>query len=152
MIQDSGDRTLFSTGAVRDIQANKGRCDLMPLMVAGIFLHYDRNGDFILRCIDSFIRTNNTGCLYDALRHFSSKCFPDHHTALLEVSVHYEEGAIKYGENNWQKGIPVNCYLNSAIRHYIKYLRSDTDERHDRAFIWNIMCCIWEVDYREKNE
>ena len=32
-IKDSGNRTEFSTGAVRDIQDDKGRCDLLPLDV-----------------------------------------------------------------------------------------------------------------------
>lgn len=30
-IKDSGHRRTFKTGAVRDIQTGKGRCDLMPL-------------------------------------------------------------------------------------------------------------------------
>lgn len=33
MIKDSGDRTEFETGAVRDMREGKGRCDLMPLDV-----------------------------------------------------------------------------------------------------------------------
>ena len=32
-IKDSGERSEFATGAVRDIQKGKGRCDLMPLDV-----------------------------------------------------------------------------------------------------------------------
>ena len=30
MIKDSGDRTQFDTGAVRDMHAGKGRMDLLP--------------------------------------------------------------------------------------------------------------------------
>ena len=30
MIQDSGDRREFNTGAVRDMAEGKGRCDLLP--------------------------------------------------------------------------------------------------------------------------
>ena len=38
MIQDSGDRRQFESGAVRDMAEGKGRCDLMPLHeVAEIF-------------------------------------------------------------------------------------------------------------------
>ena len=38
-IKDSGNRTEFGTGAVRDIQDDKGRCDLMPLdAVAELFI------------------------------------------------------------------------------------------------------------------
>ena len=79
----------------------------------------------------------------------------DSNTMFLEVAKHFEEGAKKYGENNWQNGIPVHCYIDSAVRHYLKWLRGDMDEPHDKAFVWNLMCCIWEVDYHEnkiKNE
>ena len=31
-ILDSGNRRAFGTGAVRDIAAGKGRCDLLPLI------------------------------------------------------------------------------------------------------------------------
>jgi hypothetical protein len=67
---------------------------------------------------------------------------------LLEVSKHFEEGAEKYGENNWQKGLPVKCYINSAVRHYLKWLRGDKDEFHDRAFCWNVICAIWTCKHK----
>lgn len=73
--------------------------------------------------------------------------FPDLATALLEVSKHFDEGALKYGENNWQKGIPESSYIDSAVRHYLKWLRMDDDEQHDRAFVWNIMCLIWTHEH-----
>lgn len=144
MILDSGERRNFDTGAVRDIQVGKGRCDLMPLRVASLMLH----GDAILDYIGQFKDTGDTNCLYSALRHFTS-AFDGLADMLLEVSKHFEEGAIKYGENNWQKGLPVKCYIDSAVRHYLKWLRADDDENHARAFVWNLMCCIWEVDYHE---
>lgn len=46
MILDSGDRTKYDTGAVRDIKEGKGRCDLMPLDVVGDFM-YDEVIKFI---------------------------------------------------------------------------------------------------------
>ena len=135
-IKDSGNRREFETGAVRDIQEGKGRCDLMPL-------------DVVARCIsnptlDYICRFTTSGSdkqLYSALS--ASGVYNDYHTMFLEVSKHFEEGAKKYGENNWQKGIPTHCYIDSAVRHYLKYLRGDNDEPHDRAFVWNILCCIW---------
>lgn len=146
-IKDSGDRTQFETGAVRDMRTGKGRCDLAPLRVAAKIMH----GDAILDYIGLFQETNDTEYLYLAIRHFTS-AFNGLADMLLEVAKHFEEGALKYGENNWQKGIPVHCYIDSAVRHYLKWLRGDKDEPHDRAFCWNLMCCIWEVDYREKKE
>ena len=35
ILPDSGERTEFESGAVRDIQEGKGRCDLLPLDVVG---------------------------------------------------------------------------------------------------------------------
>jgi hypothetical protein len=152
-IKDSGDRTEFVTGAVRDMREGKGRCDLMPLLVAAEWLKDD-----ILGCIAQFQRQGTTVFLYGALNYFTQRAFDDldiksfQANALLEVAKHFEEGAKKYGENNWQKGIPVHCYIDSAVRHYLKWLRGDNDEPHDRAFVWNIMCCIWEVDYHKEDK
>lgn len=148
MIKDSGSRREFSTGAVRDIQLNKGRCDLMPIQVVANLLDNLTGGDYILREISLFAEHKNTLHLYRALSSFAIMAFDGSpETMILETSKHFEEGARKYGENNWQKGLPVNCYIDSAIRHYLKYRRGDSDEPHDRAFVWNIMCCVWEVDY-----
>ena len=70
----------------------------------------------------------------------------DFATAFLELSKHYEDGCQKYGERNWQKGIPVSRYIDSGIRHYLKYKRGDTDEPHDRAFLWNMVGAVWTLD------
>ena len=124
-ILDSGDRTEFATGAVRDMREGKGRCDLMPLeVVAHMFTENPYDEEPVLNSISDFKGTDNTDYLYDALVSF---CKANYHgfvpTMLLEVAKHFEEGAKKYGENNWQKGIPVKCYIDSAVRHYLKWLR-----------------------------
>lgn len=149
-IKDSGDRTEFATGAVRDMREGKGRCDLMPLEVVANYLceDYDKT-DWVLQQIREFQKTHSTHYLYSALLSFNEKCWNNHCTMFLEVAKHFEEGAKKYGESNWQKGIPVHCYIDSAVRHYLKWARGDKDEPHDRAFVWNVMCCIWEVDYHK---
>ena len=138
----SGKRQQFETGAVRDIQHGKGRCDLMPLRVTAKVI----DGDSILDDIGLFRDTGDTQHLYFALR-TAARMFDGLADMLLQVAKHFEEGAEKYGENNWQKGIPANRYIDSAVRHYLKWLRGDKDEPHDRAFVWNLLCCIWEVDY-----
>lgn len=148
MIKDSGERRTFESGAVRDIQVGKGRCDLMPLQVVSTMLDSMIEADFVVAEIAMFEQTRSTVNLYHALSNFAAVAYEHSiETMLLEASKHFEDGAEKYGENNWQKGLPVSCYLDSAVRHYLKYRRGDRDEPHDRAFVWNIMCCIWEVDY-----
>lgn len=114
MIQDSGERVEFATGAVRDIREGKGRCDLLPLeVIAKLF------DDPYLNAIARYVDSGDTNYLYDALRCASEKIFPNLSTLAIEVSIHFEEGAKKYGERNWQKGIPAHCYIDSAIRHYL---------------------------------
>lgn len=148
-IRDSGSRTEFSTGAVRDIQKGKGRCDLMPLdVIAEISDCWEQWNRDVLLLICKFQHTGDTGYLSSALTCFGSHVFNDPQTMLLEVSKHFEEGAEKYGENNWQKGLPAKCYINSGVRHYLKWLRGDTDEHHDRAFCWNIICACWTCKHR----
>lgn len=139
-IKDSGTRREFETGAVRDIQEGKGRCDLLPLDVVADILD-----DAIIELISKFEKTSDTNHLIDILHRLETihPKWNDTETILLEVAKHFEAGAEKYGEYNWQKGIPVHCYIDSAVRHYLKWLREDDDEPHDRAFVWNIICCIW---------
>jgi hypothetical protein len=159
-ILDSGDRTEFETGAVRDMREGKGRCDLVPLEVMAELLADLSGNDVVIDDIGYFMKTLKdgdheaaAGFLYAAIHNFVDQEYGGcMYTALLEVAKHYEEGAKKYGPDNWQKGIPVWCYIDSAIRHYLKHRRGDKDEPHDRAFVWNLMCCIWEVDYHEKDD
>lgn len=95
MIKDSGDRTAFVTGAVRDMHAGKGRMDLLPW------------------------------------------------AAIVEVSKHCEEGALKYGEHNVDKGIPIHSLVDSAARHLAKYIEGMRDEPHLRAAAWNLLWALW---------
>lgn len=67
---------------------------------------------------------------------------------LKQVSKHYEAGAIKYGENNWQLGQPLSVLLDSGMRHNVKAIAEITDEPHHRAAAWNYLCAIWTEDNR----
>ena len=94
-IKDSGNRRIFESGAERDIQEGKGRCDLLP------------------------------AC------------------AILRLAKHYEAGAKKYSERNWEKGIPIHSFIDSAIRHILRYLEGQTDEDHLCAAAWNLLGAMW---------
>lgn len=96
-IKDSGDRTQFSTGAVRDMHTGKGRMDLLPWR------------------------------------------------GIICVSQLCEEGALKYGERNVDKGIPLHSLLDSAARHLAKHIAGETDEDHLRAAAWNL---LWALEQR----
>ena len=151
-ILDSGSRREFATGAVRDIQENKGRCDLLPLdVVANLIMGVNEPVDSILLSINSFIYTGDSCELLSAIHTFCTERLGcDVYTALLEVAKHYEQGAQKYQPRNWEKGIDLHCYIDSGVRHYLKFRRGDTDEPHDRAFIWNMLGAVWT--YRHKPE
>lgn len=153
-ILDSGDRTEFESGAVRDMREGKGRCDLMPLGVVGQLFN-----DKFFNYIEDFQRDGEVVNLYKAIDFFSLHWTPvvdnidkgtlehiSYATMCLEVAKHFEEGAKKYGDNNWRKGIPAHVYIDSAVRHYLKYIAGWNDEPHDRAVAWNLMCCIWTCD------
>jgi len=50
--------------------------------------------------------------------------------ALRRLAQHYENGARKYGDRNWEKGQPLGRYLDSAFRHLVNVLDGKTDEDH----------------------
>jgi len=141
MIKDSGARREFETGAVRDIAEGKGRCDLLPLDIVAKIL-----GTTVLLYINDYIRYGHVESLEDAILEFvqeEHETWGNLYTAMLEVSKQYEEGCKKYGDRNWEKGIPVHCYIDSGVRHYLKYRRGDKDESHDKAFVWNMLGAMW---------
>jgi hypothetical protein len=71
--------------------------------------------------------------------------------AITRLAKHYENGAVKYGESNWRKGIPLNRYLDSALRHLFRFMDGERDEDHAIAAAWNILCLV-ETEYMiEKN-
>ena len=147
-IKDSGARREFSSGAVRDIAEHKGRCDLLPLDTIGIYLRTVYGTNLTLITINEYVRTGKMHYIHAAINTFCENRGWDALTAILEVSKHYEEGAKKYAERNWEKGIPLHCYIDSGVRHYLKYLRGDKDEPHDRAFLWNMFGALWTQEHK----
>ena len=141
-LPDSGERRQFESGAVRDIAQGKGRCDLLPLGIIGDWLC-----DEILCKVNEYLYGGDCEILWEAFHDFIRERGEHTSTSLLEVAKHFEDGAVKYGDRNWEKGIPVHCYIDSAVRHYLKHRRGDQDEPHDRAFMWNILCAIWTHKY-----
>jgi hypothetical protein len=57
---------------------------------------------------------------------------------LFRDARHMENGSMKYGERNWEKGQPSSRYLDSAIRHLMRYLEGDRSEDHLAAARWNV--------------
>ena len=147
---DSGARREFKSGAVRDIADDKGRCDLLPLDVVARFVTMGTSDsyDIVLMAINNYVREGKVSELYRAVQRFCVENDIDLYTAMLEVAIHYADGARKYEERNWEKGLNVHCFIDSGVRHYLKFKRGDTDEPHHRAFIWNMFGAIWTHTYK----
>lgn len=97
-LPDSGDRTEFDTGAVRDAMSGKGLPSLIP---------------------------------------------PE---ALRRLARRFEDGATKYGRDNWQKGIPLSRYHDAILRHTLSAAEGKTDEDHLGAVLWNAAAWVWTED------
>lgn len=55
---------------------------------------------------------------------------------------HMALGAAKYGDGNWLKGLPTECYLESVDRHLAAYMTGDRSEDHLSAIVFGIQGCM----------
>ena len=66
--------------------------------------------------------------------------------ALKALAIHYERGAKKYSDRNWEKGIPLSRHLNSALRHLQDYLVGDRSEDHLSACVFNVFAITHDLE------
>lgn len=66
--------------------------------------------------------------------------------AIHRLAQHYETGAKKYAERNWEKGQPLHQYYNSAMRHLQALRDADLSEDHAAAALWNIVAIMHHID------
>lgn len=59
---------------------------------------------------------------------------------LLLAAKQMARGAAKYAERNWEKGMPLSNFADSAQRHILKFMSGFDDEPHLDAAIWNLLC------------
>jgi hypothetical protein len=71
-------------------------------------------------------------------------CLP--YVAIEALAKLYEAGATKYGRDNWKLGMPLNCYLDSMLRHALKLAEARVDEDHAAAVMWNAAGFIWTAN------
>ena len=157
-LSDSGSRTKFDTDAVREL-GGKGRCDLIPSSAWELLCTIENEGfdtlpnsyTGIFLLIEDFLETKNVTFIEHAIqlafkeianrdeKEFNS---PKEIVAygLLDISKQFEEGAKKYAERNWEQGLPFYTYVDSALRHSLKYIIGMIDEPHLRAAAWNLIC------------
>ena len=57
------------------------------------------------------------------------------------------KGARRYGDKNWEKGMPQEVFKESAARHYVAWMMNKEDEDHAAQLIFNVMA--W-IHFRDK--
>ena len=67
--------------------------------------------------------------------------------ALRRLAVHMQNGATKYAARNWERGMPLGRFFDSAVRHLYTWLEhtlegTEQAEDHLAAAFWNIHCLI----------
>lgn len=177
-LKDSGSTREFETGSHRDCSTGKGRCDLLPVkeVLDVINIMNDENPPLMTKkqLLDSTLKeilcymedyeeekVNNIlrACYYAAIADGIDESYESHDVeektpngyfayGIMQVSKHYEQGALKYGENNWRKGMPLHVYLDCALRHLLKSIAGMKDEPHIRAVCWNLLCFLWTKSNR----
>lgn len=56
------------------------------------------------------------------------------------------EGAAKYSDYNWEKGMPAHDAINHAIRHIYMFLGGDRSEEHLGHAAWNLLAAIHSLE------
>ena len=57
---------------------------------------------------------------------------------LRRLAETYGEGALKYGDHNWEKGINIKNLLQHSIAHIYQYLDGDASEDHMGHAAWGL--------------
>lgn len=72
---------------------------------------------------------------------------------LAAVAAACAEGAERYGDYNWEKGMPAHDLINHALRHIYMFLSGNRDEDHLGHAAWNILGAIHSLEvWTELNE
>jgi hypothetical protein len=69
---------------------------------------------------------------------------------IRRVAEIYRKGAMKYSPYNWQKGIPLSRFLDSAKRHLDQFCEGLIDEDHLHQSIWNLFAISHTMEMIER--
>ena len=72
-------------------------------------------------------------------------------TALRRIAMHYGEGAVKYDEWNWSKGMQYSRFYASMFRHLQDFAMGKTDEDHLAAVVFNALSIMHFQDVGREN-
>jgi hypothetical protein len=68
---------------------------------------------------------------------------------LRRLAETYGEGAMKYGDHNWRKGIPISNLVNYALAHITAFLAGDRTEDHLAHASWNLFAIMHFEETRQ---
>ena len=71
---------------------------------------------------------------------------------ITRLAKHYENGAVKYGDRNWEKGQPSSRYMDSLLRHAFRYLDGERNEDHLAAVVWNAFGIMFNEEYTQEHD
>ena len=69
--------------------------------------------------------------------------------ALTRLSKWYEMGGAKYGDRNWEAGMPFSRYTAAMFRHLISWMKGKKDEDHLSAIAWNAIALMHHQELKE---
>jgi hypothetical protein len=61
---------------------------------------------------------------------------------MRRLAATYHEGAVKYGDGNWLKGMPSGDLLNHLLKHIEQWRRGDASEDHLAHAAWNLFALM----------
>lgn len=70
--------------------------------------------------------------------------------ALTRTALRLEEGAVHYGDRNWERGMNVSACYDSCMRHLQQFWMGETDEDHLAAAMCNVMFMMFMVEERKE--
>jgi hypothetical protein len=142
--KDSGVRSEFLTGAVRDTNSGKGRFDLLPPLAVDRLLEAtlpDEIGNeamaltYAFKALAGDDREDYLAMACREVIMLVGGWWP----AIERLAKLYERGAVKYTARNWEQGIPVARMFESGIRHLCQAIGKLDDEDHYAGFLFNFM-------------
>jgi hypothetical protein len=161
---------LLPFNSIRALAEYLGRCSHEELKVISYEYHVNKSLEFVNNFSGSHLQSDLLGFIWHSMvliefqetdddidstvdffdRKLSDSTIPENTSrydlippkALIRIAKHFENGAVKYTEDNWRQGIPLVKYMDSEYRHAIKVNMGFEDEDHYSAAAWNALCLL----------
>lgn len=72
--------------------------------------------------------------------------------ALMRLAQTLEKSTLKYEERNWEQGMPLANFADSAMRHIVQHIAGDRSEDHLGQALWNVACWIQTEEWIRRGQ